>query len=313
VGDEQTRTELRGAAWLVAMYVAIGALAVETYARFPGSETYAFSDDAGATGALSRLVTYVNFPFAIAAIAVAVVAVRALASAPARGAAAVAAALCLVAALPGVVDPDDLRARWVNAPAVAGVAGAVALLALALARRGPLPGRGSRAGDRARLLLGAVLVVWAIPWLTAAAGVHVGDLPGLGAAFRGEEPTPGRPGLASVHLGLHEGLFGTQLALTALVLSRALGAFAGRARVAFAVFLGVMLAYGVAVALDDGWNEQLIKRGWTDVEMPHVLTPALSLGWLAVLAAGGLAAWLWLGRPALRSPRRRAARAARPG
>jgi hypothetical protein len=278
------------------MYVAVGALTVVTYARVPARETYAFADTSS-TGPLSRLVTYVNFPVAIAAVALAAIAAAALDTRRARFAAGAAALLCVVAAGPGVVDAGDLRARWINAPAVAGTLVVLAILALAIARRGATPGRGSVAGDRARVALAALLLVWAIPWLFAAAGGYVSDAPLLGSVFRAQQPTPGHGTLASVHLGLHEGLFGTQLALTALVLSRALGAFAGRARTALALFLGVMLAYGVAVAANDGWNEQLVKRGWSTTHLPYVLTPRLTAGCLAVLLAGGFTAWMWLGRP----------------
>ena len=42
--------------------------------------------------------------------------------------------------------------------------------------------------------------------------------------------------------------------------------------------LGVYLALHARVRrrsspLNDGWNEQIVKRGWTDVGMPKVLNP----------------------------------------
>jgi hypothetical protein len=40
-----------------------------------------------------------------------------------------------------------------------------------------------------------------------------------------------------------------------------------------AFYLALVLAYGSMVALNDGWNEQLVKRGWTGVKMPNVLNP----------------------------------------
>ena len=43
-----------------------------------------------------------------------------------------------------------------------------------------------------------------------------------------------------------------------------------------------MLAYGLANALQDAWNEQLWKREWVDWHAPSVLRPDLTLGWLAI-------------------------------
>ena len=41
-----------------------------------------------------------------------------------------------------------------------------------------------------------------------------------------------------------------------------------------------MLAYGLGNAVQDGWNEQLWKRGSVDHHIESVLRPELSLGWL---------------------------------
>jgi hypothetical protein len=46
-----------------------------------------------------------------------------------------------------------------------------------------------------------------------------------------------------------------------------------RLRGALSVYLALLLPYGVLVALNDGWNEQIVKRGWTDVGTPKVLNP----------------------------------------
>ena len=112
--------------------------------------------------------------------------------------------------------------------------------------------------------------------------------------IQSRQPTPGEPGLASVHRGLHEGLFGVMLAVTALALSRR------RVPTALALYLAVMLCYGIAVAANDGWHEQVVKRGWTDTTLPSVLTPKASAAWLALIVAS-LAVWaLWFRREQLR-------------
>ena len=54
-----------------------------------------------------------------------------------------------------------------------------------------------------------------------------------------------------------------------------------------------MLAYGLANALEDGWNEQLWKRGTVDTSSPSVLRPELSWGWLAIVVGATLVYMLW--------------------
>ena len=46
-----------------------------------------------------------------------------------------------------------------------------------------------------------------------------------------------------------------------------------------------MLCYGLTVTAQDGWHEQVVKRGWTLTGLPDVLTPKLPPGWLGVLVA----------------------------
>jgi Mn2+/Fe2+ NRAMP family transporter len=136
----------------------------------------------------------------------------------------------------------------------------------------------------------------------ALCGFYVSDVPVLGDVFRGAQPTPGEHGLASVHRGLHEGLAGTQLAITALLLSRALGLVTGGVlRAGLSLYLALMLCYGVMVAAQDGWNEQLIKRGIVSWDIPSVLTPRLSAGWAIVILAALAVHFGWFRREPARS------------
>ena len=48
-------------------------------------------------------------------------------------------------------------------------------------------------------------------------------------------------------------------------------------------YLALMLAYGVGNLVNDDWLEQVVKRGWTNHEVPSILTPAANWGWAAVL------------------------------
>ena len=266
------------AIWL--MYGLVAAVTAVTYWRLPAGSTYHF-DDSGASAAASRVISYLNFPVALAAVAIV--------AAVARGRLMwVSIALCAAVAVPGVVSQDDLTASWANAPAVAGV-----VLAVWLTWSAPPPRRGLAWGT-GRTVIAAVLAVCSIPWMIASIGLYAQDVPLLGHVIRSRQPTPGQPDLASVHLGLHEGLFGLMLALTALALSRR------RVATALSLYLAVMLCYGIAVWAGDGWDEQVVKRGWVDTKLPTVLTPKPGLPWLVLLLAS-LAVWgLWFRREQLR-------------
>ena len=50
-------------------------------------------------------------------------------------------------------------------------------------------------------------------------------------------------------------------------------------------YLALMLTYGVAVAAQDAWLEQVVKRGWTSRRIPDVVRPAATPAWAALLAA----------------------------
>jgi hypothetical protein len=258
------------------MYGAVAVATLITYWRLPPGSTYHFADT-GWSGAGSRLVTYANYPVALGAIA--------LVGAVARGRLAwLAIALCAVVAVPSVVSQDDLTATWANAPAVAGVA-----LAVWLTWWSPPPRRRVPLGSLRVVLIG-LLAIWSLPWVIAALGLYAQDLPLLGDVIRARQPTPGEPHLASVHLGLHEGLFGAMLAVTALVLS------ARRMPAVLSLYLSLLLCYGVAVSANDGWNEQVVKRGWVDTKIPSVLTPSFSVAWAVVVASALAVHLLWFQR-----------------
>ena len=146
-----------------------------------------------------------------------------------------------------------------------GVGLALVLTLWGLARRGI--GRRPRrvVGDRAAIALVALLLVAGIPWLFAHVGIYVGDVPGLRAIFMSKKiiPEAGHPHLHAVHLGNHEGLDGILLVATALALSRQLGLMRlARLRAILAGYLALALCYGLGVSIQDGWHEQIVKRGW---------------------------------------------------
>lgn len=277
-----------------ALWGAVLVAVVVTYARLEPAELYHTSSD-GLAGGLSRAVVLLNFPLALVAIAAVLVALDVLPrSAGWVGAAAI--VLCAVVAWPGVVDQDDLDARWVNAAPACGVVLAIGLTAVAARRVGI--GFASRLTlDPLRLGIGVVALVASIPWLAAELGEFLPE-----GVWIMERPGPEADGttIAAVHLGHHHGLDGALVLLSALLLSRP-RLRAARLATATELYVSLAFAYGAVNMTQDYWNEQLLKRGWVDWKIPSALEPQLAWIWLAILLLAGLAA------AALRAERRRAA------
>ena len=217
-----------------------------TYSRLPPEVLYNVDSAGDLAGGLSRMVTVLNYPLALGAITLAAVAGGRARSSGCR----------LRFALWSLYRASSTR--MTSMPAGSTRCPCSASCSRLRSRLGPRGGDGSfvrRArGDRLRLVLRAALLLLTLPWVAAEAGSYF-----PGDVFLGEEVPPVRdPGLAAVHLGFHHGTGGVLLALTALLLSRIP---AGRA---LRGYLSLMLAYGLANALQDGWNEQLWKRGTVD-------------------------------------------------
>jgi hypothetical protein len=256
------------------------AAVVATYSRVDPAETYHVSHE-GIAGGLSRAVTLVNFPIALVAIALALIAVSALPRA-AWWAAAPAIALC--ATIPWFVDQDDLDARWVNAIPALGVVIALGLT-IAATRRAGADFAPRQPWDGWRLAAAVLVAVVSLPWIAAELGFHF-----PGDVFMGEEPGLEGDGttIAAVHLGHHHGTDGALLVLTALLLSR-VAIESRRLRLVTLAYLGTMLAYGAVNFVQDAWNEQVVKRGWTDEGIPSALLPGLEPIWAVVVAFAVLA------------------------
>ncbi len=143
---------------------------VITYARLPSADLY-HTDLEGITGGLSRALVFANFPSAFIAMALLLIAVARLLAAPisamrrrlAIGLATGAVLLCLVAALPGVVDQADLDAKPANALPALGVASALALTLAALCLAGTGPRLPWTRRDQAALAVIAVMTVLSLP------------------------------------------------------------------------------------------------------------------------------------------------------
>jgi hypothetical protein len=174
-------------------------------------------------------------------------------------------------------------------------------IALALVAADRLPGRAARALAAVSVALCAVTAwpgvvdqadldakpVNALP----AAGLALALGLGLAAVRRG--------GVAPSRLRRGDVVL---LAATALLLARALPALASvRLRSGLAALLALMLAYGLTNAVEDGWHEQVVKRGWADWRIPDALVPGARPVWGFILAAAALLWLVWLRRAARRA------------
>jgi hypothetical protein len=273
------------ALWTWGIWAALTAAVLLTYSRVDPAETYHVSRE-GLAGGLSRSVTLVNFPIALVAIALLLIAMAAL---PAAAWWAAGPAIVLCATIPWFVDQDDLDARWVNAVPAIGVALAL-ILTVAAARRAGAALAPRRPWDGWRIAIAVVVVLISLPWITAELGFHFPS-----DFFMGEEPGREKDGtpIAAVHLGHHHGLDGAVLLLTALLLSR-VAIERGALRIVAFAYLGTMLAYGGVNCVQDAWNEQIVKRGWTDEAIPSALLPGLRPIWLVVIGLAVVASFVLL-------------------
>ena len=188
-------------------------------------------------------------------------------------------------AWPGVVDQDDLDARWVNAVPAAGVAIALALT-VAAARRGRTGFAPRLPLDVLRVALAVVALLVSIPWIAAILGFYLTE-----GIFIMERPGLEQDGttIAAVHVGQHHGFMGALIVASALLLSRP-RLPAGRLAAVTRLYVSLAFAYGAVKMTQDAWNEQLWKRGTVDWKLPSALQPAPEPIWLVTLALAGLTA-----------------------
>jgi hypothetical protein len=201
-------------------------------------------------------------------------------------------------ALPGVQTESHLDPKWANLPAVLGVAIAFGLTVWASrSGRREFP-RASKGGDIARLIVGGISLFFAAPYIAAELGFFLDGVPVLGSIFitGAIRPEPGAGySHAAVHHGHHHGLDGFLLTATALLLSRLVGSIRRPIlRTITAVYLALLLVYGLTNQAQDLWTEQIVKRGWTSWDIPDVLQPSASAAWAAMIACGLLIFALFL-------------------
>jgi hypothetical protein len=272
-----------------ALFAIVGVELAVTYARLDASVLYNVSGS-GAVGGASRLLVFLNYPLAIVAIAVLLLLVERLGRWT-RVAAIAGIVLSAAVFWPGVVDPGDLDARPVNAIAACGVGIALTLTALAWRRCGC-----SRGLDRTalplRVAVAAVALVVAVPWIAAESGVSFEGVPILGTLYQtgGLRTAPGdTTPHPAVHHGHHHGMDGVLLVWTALLLLPLAARVASSGlRAGITAYLALMLCYGAALLANDAWLEQVVKRGWTDWEVPNPIQPSISPIWGAIVIAAAV-------------------------
>lgn len=275
--DSDRRPSLVPAAWLGGGAALLVAAVFATYVRIPPERLYAVHSG-GLAGAGSRVLLLLGFPLALVALAVLPLPVERLrrSAGGTRGVFAVAAAAALLCATifwPGMIDPDDLVARPANGLAAAGVALTAALVAYAGVRTGWGVVPHGRRLWLSLLAIGAMLLLGA-SWVAA----------DLGSTALGREN--------AVHLGHHHGADGILLASSALLLLPEASHIAVRGwRRAVQLFLSLLLVYGIANSVNDGWLEQVVRRGWAHTRVPSVVLPTASPAWAGIVAA---AAIVWL-------------------
>jgi hypothetical protein len=280
---------------VVAVWVLFAVVVLEvlvTYSRLPVRELYHVSSS-GLAGGLSRVLVFLNFPLALVAIPILAVLAERLPGRTAKVAAGVGIVLSAAVFWPGVVKQSDLDARPVNAIAALGILVALSLTVVAARKLGRPPRPVRQTGDWLRVVVAVVVLVLGLPWVGADLGLSFDSVPVLGTLYQTAElrSQPNVPGLhPAVHHGHHHGMDGVLLVLSALLLSRVLTSVRARWLCGtVGAYVALMFCYGVGNIANDFWLEQIVKRGWTDWEIPDVTTPKASAAWgLIVLAAAVL-------------------------
>jgi hypothetical protein len=293
-----------GVVW--ALFAVVAVEIFVTYSRLPAHELYHVSGT-GLSGGASRVLVFLDFPFALVAIPILVVLADRLPSRAARVVAVVGLALSAAIFWPGIVKESDLDARLVNVIPALGVLITLSLTVVAARRLGWSQARVRRSGDRFAMIVAPAVLLLAVPWVAADLGFYLGSVPVLGTPYQTGElrNQPGVPTLQpAVHHGHHHGMDGVLLVMTALLLSRLVASVrATWLRRTLGAYLALMFCYGIGEIANDFWLEQVVKRGWTGWEIPDVTTPKASVAWGVILLAA-VALWtIWLWR-AERGPNR---------
>jgi hypothetical protein len=288
-----------GAVWALVLAVAV-AITV-TYARVPATELYHVSRE-GIRAGLGRALVFGNWPVALVAIPVLLLVAGLLDRRRTWLVAALGVALCAGIFWPGLVEQSNLDAKWANAVPALGVAIAIGLTVFSLFALSRPAGPAWMQGDGVRIVLAVAAVVLALPWIAADLGLYLDGVPVLRTIYLtgALRHDPGATELhPAVHHGHHHGMDGAILVLVALLLSRCLADLRRPLGLGLGAYLALLFTYGAGNLLNDAWLEQVVKRGWTNWQIPSVTTPSLSVAWAVVVASAVVlfvVSWGTLGR-----------------
>src|ERR671936_45398 len=288
ISQRSQRARLREL-WIVWLLFGLTAAAVfATYWRLPPRVLWKVHNT-GFVGGAGRALVFLSFSAALAAVAVLPIVVDRLDDRRVDLTALVAFVLCATVAYPGVQTESHLDPKWANVPAVVGVGLALGLTIWASRAGRREFSRASWRGDLARLAIGGTSLFFAAPYIAAELGFFLDGVPVLGSIFitGAIRPEPGAGySHAAVHHGHHHGMDGFLLTVTALLLSRLIGGIRRPIlRTLTAVYLALTLVYGLTNQVQDLWTEQIVKRGWTNWDIPNVLHPSASAAWAAMVAS----------------------------
>lgn len=273
------------------LFTAVAIAAMVTYSRLPARELYHVKSPGIDTG-IRRGLAFVGFPAAPVAVAVVWLLAEQLTRRLVTVAAVAATVLASAVFWPGAVNEADPDSRPISVAALVAVVAVIALT-VGVARsagfkRPPLHLR----KERARLVVFGLLFVVEIPWLAALIGVSLDHVPVLNSMFLSDSfvDQPGVAGLhPAVHAGLHHGLCGAMLVSSSLWLSRRLCGVSNVVhRRLVAGYLGLLIAYGGANALQDFWLEQIVKRDLVGWQFPYMLQPRASLAFVGIVAGAAV-------------------------
>ena len=274
------------AAWALLGAVLVAILV--TYSRLPSDDLYNVSHE-GIVGGLSRAFVFLNYPVALVAIPVLLLLGDLLGRRGTWVAVIVGVVLSAGVFWPGIVEESNLDAKAANAIPAFGVLIAAALTVFAAVRIGQVGWAPRLRGDVVRIAIAILAIVLALPWAGAEIGVSFDGVPVLRSLFLTGElrSQPGSTELhPAVHHGHHHGMDGALLVLSALLLSRIVPAVGRRwLRIVAGAYLALLFCYGVGNLANDFWLEQVVKRGWTDWEIPSVITPKASVAWGVIVAS----------------------------
>ena len=146
-----------------------------------------------------------------------------------------------------------------------------------------------------RAIIFIIITFFSLPWVFAIVGVYISDIPGLNLIFLGAQPYDGHP---SVHLGRHHGTDAYFFAVFAIVLSVSLDSeYYLKQKISRSVVAGTIAflsMYAVISGLEDGLNEQLLKRGIDVIIQPFFAWAYSStLSWIIVACISVLVIILW--------------------